>query len=277
MKSKRQDAGGIAPLKKGANLISDIKGKAELLLDQFKSVFTKATDNTLPKTKIQAKTDISPIKIEQKDLEKLLRQVNPNKASGPDIIPNRILKECAEPIAPILQTILQQSLDTGDLPKDWRDANISSIFTKGDKHLPENYRHVSLTSVTSKILEHIICRHMLKHLEKNKILTNLNHGFRSGYSCETQLLTTINDFLQEHDIGHQIDVAILDFSKAFDTVPHSKLLHNVHQYGIKGKIHKWLANFLTARSMPTIVEGETPVDLRVPQGTVLGQYYSSAT
>jgi hypothetical protein len=118
---------------------------------------------------------------------------------------------------------------------------------------------------------------MLKHLEKNKILTNLNHGFRSGYSCETQLLTTINDFLQEHDIGHQIDVAILDFSKAFDTVPHSKLLHNVHQYGIKGKIHKWLANFLTARSMPTIVEGETPVDLRVPQGTVLGQYYSSAT
>jgi hypothetical protein len=60
LKSKRQDAGGIAPLKKGANLISDIKGKAELLLDQFKSVFTKATDNTLPKTKIQAKTDISP-------------------------------------------------------------------------------------------------------------------------------------------------------------------------------------------------------------------------
>jgi hypothetical protein len=55
---------------------------------------------------------------------------------------------------------------------------------------------VSLTSVTSKILEHNICRHLFKHLEKNKILTNLNHGFRSGYSCETQLLTTINDFLQ---------------------------------------------------------------------------------
>ena len=100
---------------KGRNLINDSKGKAELLLDQFKSVFTKATDNTLPKTKIQAKTDISPIKIEQKDLEKLLRQVKPNKASGPDTMPNRILKECAESIAPILQIILQQSLDMGDL------------------------------------------------------------------------------------------------------------------------------------------------------------------
>jgi hypothetical protein len=136
-------------------LISNSKGKAELLLDQFKSVFTKTTDNTLPKTRIQAKTDITPIKIEQKGPEKLLRPVNPNKDSGPDTIPNRILKECAEPIAPILQIILQQSLGTGDLPKDWRDANISSIFKKGGKHLPENYRPVSLTSVTSKILGNI--------------------------------------------------------------------------------------------------------------------------
>jgi hypothetical protein len=72
----------------------------------------------------------------------------------------------------------------------------------------------------------------------------------------------------------KLDVAILDFSKAFDTVPHNKLLHKLHQYGIKGKIHKWLTNFLTARSMRTIVEGEKSneitVDSGVPQGTVLG-------
>ena len=110
----------------------------------------------------------------------------------------------------------------------WRDANISSIFKKGDKHLPENYRLVSLTSVASKILEHIICRHMVKHLENNKILTNLNHGFRSGYSCITQLLTTINDFLQEHHKGPQLDVAILNFSQAFDTVPHNKQYSSIN-------------------------------------------------
>jgi hypothetical protein len=166
-------------------------------------------------------------------------------------------------------------LDTGELPIDWRDANISSIFKKGDKHLPENYRPVSLTSTTCKILEHIICRHLLKHLEKNKILTNLNHGFRSGYSCETQLITTINDFLQEHDKGQQVDIAILDFSKAFDTVSHDKLLHKLEQYGIKGNIHSWLTNFLSTRTMRTIVEGEsskeTSVDSGVPQGTVLGK------
>ena len=97
-----------------------------------------------------------------------------------------------------------------------------------------NYRPVSLTSVTCKILEHIICRHLLKHLEKNKILTNLNHGFRSGYSCETQLITTINNFLQEHDKGKQVDIAILDFSKAFDTVLRDKLIHKLEKYAIKG-------------------------------------------
>jgi hypothetical protein len=165
-------------------------------------------------------------------------------------------------------------LNTGELPKDWRDANISSIFKKGDKHLPENYKPVSLASVTCKILEHIICRHLLKHMEKNKILTNLNHGFRSRYSCETQLITTINDFLQEHDKGQQVDIAILDFSKEFDTVPHDKLLHKLEQYGIKGNIHSWLTNFLSSRTMRTIVEGEsskeTSVDSGMPQGTVLG-------
>ena len=206
----------------------------------------------------------------------MLLKVNPSKSSGPDNIPNRILKECAVLLAPILQKIFQVSINTGDLPKNWRDANISSIFKKGDKHLPENYRSVSLTSVPCKLLEHIICRHLMKHLETNKILTNLNHGFRSGYSCEShvQLLTTINDSLKEHDKGHQVDVATLDFSKAFDTVLHNKLLYKLDQYEIKGSIHTWLRNFLTTRKMRTIVEGETSeettVDSGVPQGTVLG-------
>jgi hypothetical protein len=114
----------------------------------------------------------------------------------------------------------------------------------------------------------------MKHLETYKILADLNHGFQSGFSCEIQLLRTINYFLKEHDQNNQVDVAILDFSKAFDTVPHDKLLHKIHQYGIQGSIHLWLTNFLTARTMRTIVEGEsikeTSVDSGVPQGTVLG-------
>ena len=114
--------------KEETNLISDSKGKAELLLNQFKSIFTKPINNDLPSTRIQSKNNIRQIIIDQKGLEKLLTNINLSKASGPDNIPNRILKECAIHLAPILKTILQYSLDTGELPKDWRDANISSIF-----------------------------------------------------------------------------------------------------------------------------------------------------
>ena len=145
---------------------------------------------------------------------------------------------------------------------------------KGDKHQAENYRPISLTCVSCKLLEHIICRHLMKHLEDNNILTDLNHGFRSGYSCESQLLVTMEDLLRGYDSNTQIDCAILDFSKVFDTVPHKKLLHKLSSYGINGRIHSWLTQFLTARTMQVVLEGQTTrqvtVDSGVPQGTVLG-------
>ena len=145
--------------------------------------------------------------------------------------------------------MFQKSIDCGDQPEDWVSANISPVFKKGDVHLAENYRPVSLTSVSCKLLEHIICKHMLNHLEKNKILTNPNHGFRSGYSCETQLLVTLDELLHFNDKGLQTDIAILKFSKAFDTVPHEELLCELESYGITGSLHEWLRTFLSKRHM----------------------------
>ena len=149
--------------------------------------------------------------------------------------------------------------------QDWRNANIAPVFKKGDKHLPENYRPVSLTCVASKLLEHIICRHLLDHLDKHNVLTSLNHGFRAGYSCETQLVVTAHDLLESFDSDTQADVLVLDLRKAFDTVPHRKLLSKLEAYGIHGPILHWIENFLTQRKMSVVVE-----ESGVPQGTVLG-------
>ena len=120
--------------------------------------------------------------------EKLLLGINTAKALGRDRIANIMLKTCACQLAPALTTIFQHSIDLGKLPSDWLNANISPVYKKGDVHLPENYRPVSLTCVSCKLLEHIICKHILDHLEQNKILTTLNHGFRSGYSAKLNLL-----------------------------------------------------------------------------------------
>ncbi len=197
-----------------------------------------------------------------------------NKAAGPDALPNRVLQACASELTPAITTLFQSSIDSGELPKDWRDANIAPVFKKGDRHTPENYRPVSLTCVLSKLLEHIICRHILNHLDKNRVLTSLNHGFRKGFSCETQLVVTLHDLLRHHDKNKQVDTMILDFSKAFDTVPHKRLLHKLKNYGIKGPILQWISSFLTQREMCVVVEGEkspnVTVDSGVPQGTVLG-------
>ena len=112
------------------------------------------------------------------------------------------------------------------------------------------------------------------HFQEHKVLTNLNHGFRSGYLTETQLAVTVDDLAKRSDEGLQTDVAILDFSKAFDTVPHDRLLHKLDSYGIRGQLKMWIKNFLTTRTMKVIVNGETSSEAAVlsgvPQGTVLG-------
>ena len=85
--------------------------------------------------------------------------------------------------------------------------------------MASNYHPISLTSVCCKTLELIICMHMLDHLEKNKIVSQLQHGFRDGHSCESQLILPMHDIMQHFDSKQETDLLILDFSKAFDTVP----------------------------------------------------------
>ena len=117
-------------------------------------------------------------------------------------------------------------------------------------------------------------KHILNHFDLHKILTKFQHGFRSGLSCETQLLEKTNDFLSSLDARERVDVAILDFSKAFDTVPHRRLLAKLKHLGIRGDIHSWITQFLQDRTQRVVVDGESServhVASGVPQGTVLG-------
>ena len=174
------------------------------------------------------------ITVTEQGVVKLLLKLNPAKACGPDLLPARILKELAHDIAPYLTILFQKSLDTGRVPKDWRSANVTAIFKKGEKYQPSNYRPVSLTGICCKTQEHIITCSILKHLDEYDILTDCQHGFRARRSCETQLLTLANELVSGLDKRQQHDLIVLDFSKAFNRVRHERLLRKMDHYGIRG-------------------------------------------
>ena len=167
---------------------------------------------TLEQSSIPSLPDID---IHVGGITKLLLKLNPQKANGPDQVPTRVLREAAEEISPYLSIIFQQSLQSSQLPTDWLTANISPIYKKGSRSVAANYRPVSLTSVSCKLLEHIIFHHIMAHLQQHSILSKNQHGFRTGHSCETQLVTTIEDLALSLEYGQQVDMLILDFSKAF--------------------------------------------------------------
>ena len=282
VKHKRSDNTGASSLKSDGKLFSHPKDKAEILNKQFQSVFSSSEEvsqedfsrNYNMPTEESSFPVLDDIDITLNGIKKLLKDLNPNKSPGPDNIGPRVLKELAEDIAPLLLMIYRKSLDTGEVPEDWRTANVTPAFKKGQKYQAENYRPISLTSVCCKIMEHVITSQIMNHGENNNILYPLQHGFRRGRSCETQLIEFIDDLSSNLQKNQQTDVLNMDFAKAFDKVCHSLLVHKLHHYGIRGKVNNWIKNWLTNRKQCVVVEGEKSQFViefsGVPQGSVLG-------
>lgn len=131
---------------------------------------------------------MAEIEIDLNGVLKLLANLKPDKAAGPDDIKPVILKELRSEIVPVVKTIFEKSLETGTLPKDWVSARVSPIFKKGDKSDPANYRPISLTCILCKLMEHIMSSNLTWDFNKNNILDDLQHGFREKRSSETQLI-----------------------------------------------------------------------------------------
>ena len=121
---------------------------------------------------------------------------------------------------------------TGIVPLDWRRANVVPIFKKGSKSLPSNYRPVSLTSIVGKILERLIKDHMDEFLLEKNYLSSRQHGFMKDRSCQTNLISFYEEVSKTLDRGMAVDVIYLDFAKAFDTVPHTRLMCKVRSTGL---------------------------------------------
>ena len=260
------------------NIVSNPKEIASILNYKFSEYFTHENlsnipiaDNVMNFDETNTLTDVS---VSESELLFYIDKMNCSKSPGPDLIHPRHLRELGAELVTSLCKIFNKSLSEGVVPEEFKLANITPIFKKGDKSDPSNYRPISLTSVIGKLLESVIRDRIVEHLEKNNLIKDSQHGFRRNRSCLTNLLDFFHDMFTNNDKHKAVDIIYLDFQKAFDSVPHKRLLEKLRAHGIRGALLKWIESWLTARKQRVVLNGEysdwVNVTSGVPQGSVLG-------
>ena len=248
--------------------------KAEIFNKFFHSVFSRPVDEFSPPSNMSSSHVISDLICTEDDVAKVLAELETNKSHGPDNIPPRILKVCAKELAPSLAKLFNISLSSGNLPSEWKVANVVPIHKSRDRVLATNYRPVSLTSIVVRSLERLIHKHIMVFLTDQSLLCDNQHGFRKYHSCLTQLLQLLHHWFSTLDKHGAVDVMFLDFSKAFDKVSHQHLFLKLNTYGIKGQLLSWIRNLLVGRKQRVVIEGHASnwleVTSGVPQGSILG-------
>ncbi|KAG6940840.1 hypothetical protein G0U57_011320 [Chelydra serpentina] len=244
-------------IQKGA--LKDDKVIAKKLNEFFASVFTAEDVREIPKPELSFVGDKSEelrqIEVSLEEVLELIDKLNCNKSPGPDGIHPRVLKELKCEIAELLTVVCNLSFKSASVSNDWVIANVTPTFKKGSRDDPGNYRPVSLTSVPGKLVETIVKNKIVRHIE-HKLLGKSQHGFCKGKSCLTNLLEFFEGVNKHVDKGDPVDIVYLDFQKAFDKVPHQRLLHKLSCHGIRGKILSWIENWLKDREQRVGINGK---------------------
>jgi len=197
----------------------------------------------------EAKNIMDKLSFSGELIHEKLMMLDSGKTPGPDGLHPYLLKSCADYLAEPLAIIFQYSYDSGTVPGNWKSANVCPIFKKGSRNDAGNYRPFSLTSVPCKIMESIIKGAMTKFADKNKLVRSQQQGFVRGRSCLTNLLKSFESWTKALDEGYGLDIIYLDYRKAFDTVPHQKILLKLRGFEMPEEILNWIAAFLSGRKM----------------------------
>ena len=252
---------------------TDPQGKAFMFNSYFISLFTPNDDTYAPASPPSVVPVIPDPVFTSDEIDVILVHLDVNSACGPSGISPVILKQCHRLLSPSLAVIFNVSIQTSKIPSQWKKANVTPVFKKGDKHTVSNYRPISLLCCVSKVMERCVFNHVYPFVENR--LHPLQHGFIKGRSCATQLLKVYHQIGSVLDKGGQVDIIFLDFSKAFDCISHSLLLHKLQaMFGFDGRLLTWVKNYLSDRYQRVVIENSSsdwlPVHSGVPQGSILG-------
>uniref|UniRef100_A0A7M4ES60 Reverse transcriptase domain-containing protein n=1 Tax=Crocodylus porosus TaxID=8502 RepID=A0A7M4ES60_CROPO len=272
----KKSQGNIGPLQgRTGQLVTDAREKAELFNKFFASVFLSADNGVLSGDSLERPgKDESPPTVISDLVNDYLEGLDVSRSAGPDDLHLWVLRELAGIIAEPLARLFEDSWYSGQVPEDWKRANVVPIFKKGRKEEPGNYRPVSLTSILGKVFEKIIKGHICESPAGEVMLRGNQHGFVLGQSCLTNLGSFYDQVTKSLDGKEDIDVIFLDFQKAFDTVSHPILAGKLRDCGTDECTVTWVANWLQGQTQRVGVDGSMStwkgVGSGVPQGSVLG-------
>ena len=277
LSGKTKIKSAIQRLKVDGRIIEEDEELAQVLNNKFKSVFGNENEEVgfeggqggyqCPK--------LETVVCDREEVLRRLKEIDVNKAMGPDQVSGWVLKNCAEELSWPICELYKKSLEEGYVPGKWKEAQIVAIHKGGSREEPLNYRPVSLLCILMKVLEGMVRDRWLKFLEDNEILSTKQFGFRKGRSCITNLLSFYSRVIDTVDQkGGWVDCVYLDLKKAFDKVSHRRLMWKMeNQGGLGGKLLEWMKSYLTGRKMKTVVRGKcsewAEVGSGVPQGSVL--------
>ena len=220
-------------------------------------------------------------RIEEEDVLKCLKSLDPNKAVGTDGISAKILRTVAAGISESLTSLFNASLRSGKMPREWKSAHVTPVHKGGDVESAENYRSVSVLPVVVKVFEKLVHHQVYSYLQENNILHPMQFGFRPGHTTQDVLVSMVNEWRKVLDEDKLVGSIMLDLSKAFDSVDHMILLRKLEHYGVRGEELKWFEGYLHGRRQRVLVGDAKSCwnDVRrgVPQGSILGHCSLSCT
>ena len=257
------------------NLIENPYDIANAFSKYFSSCFLNDKANPIIFTNLNNNSNtFKAVCFTAEDIIKAINSLRSSTSLCPDNIPPRIIKLSVPDIVPILMKIFEISLNSGNYPDAWKVSYIRPRFKSGSRLGILNYRPINVTSILSRIMEKILKTHMFNFFLTENVLSPSQHGFLSKRSCATCQVDFLDHITSLRDKGYSAAVLYFDFSKAFDTVSHPRLLHKLEKYGIRDPVLKWISSFLSGRSQMVnigdILSDPFPLNSGVIQGSVLG-------